>query len=455
MYFTPRKIDFPEQNEFPENLPKKESVLKISKEFRTQEDLIDIPNQKVFTKTPILGRLSQIIQKKRIFSEYTIDNPAKGEVVSTKRLTESSQSKLIQEMKIKLDMPFSFKPGECVGIICRNKKEITEAVLKRLCLNPEDTFCCIYEKTFKNKFPRIFEETTTIYKAFSILEFSYFPSKRFFLDLSLYCKETQERKNLESIGSKEGSALYRLFSKQKIHLLDILYTFKTCMPPLEVIVEHYPPLHPRYYSVSNVTSNDFSIVFNLEEYFLIDRKIRYGICTEMLSSFFNCIKDKTLYVFPSPNKLFFIKDETRPLLLVSLGTGISPFIFYLRTMKEKRRIIMFHGVRNKESFIYKNEIDIFIKEKKVENVFVSYSREENEKKKYIQSSLSENWKIIYEILISDGCLYFCGSSIETFLQFKEVLKEVFIKAENKTEEEAKKHISFIIKNNQIQTELWI
>lgn len=168
-------------------------------------------------------------------------------------------------------------------------------------------------------------------------------------------------------------------------LLNLLTEFSTCCPPLEVLLEHLPPLKPRYYSGSNSIlhhPNQIHIAFNVVEYeimrspwkqFLpsasdnkepsdtlyseeskqnISPQRRLGLCTSWLDQLSQAVhasnnnnatielKIKEVYVpiFKKPSNDFKLpsmfesekEEEIPPVIMVGAGTGVAPFRSFLQ-----------------------------------------------------------------------------------------------------------------------------
>ena len=123
--------------------------------------------------------------------------------------------------------------------------------------------------------------------------------------------------------------------------------------------------------------------------------------------------------------------------MIATGTGVAPFISFLREIKglnlnKKRDIVLIFGSKNSEhDFIYKDEINTHLKENNLSKLYTAFSRD-TEKKEYVQHKILEN-KDFFNDLISNknAYVFICGGvsmgvdvmkAIEDIISLPEVKK---------------------------------
>ena len=107
---------------------------------------------------------------------------------------------------------------------------------------------------------------------------------------------------------------------------------------------------------------------------------------------------------------FILKDNEKPLVLISAGIGITPLISMLyKALDSKKRIIFIQAVTNSTEQTFRDEInEIAENNKNVEKV-VFYSKPLDEKLSVdydYQGYINKEW--IEKNLPKDGDFYFCG-----------------------------------------------
>lgn len=232
--------------------------------------------------------------------------------------------------------------------------------------------------------------------------------------LSKHTKDENERRILEYLCSKEGGAAYTTHIINKYFcILDLFATFKSCRPPVEVLLANLPRLLPRPYSIVNSgvrNSNVITICFSVNEL----ANNRKGLVTGWLERIINSrnsveYKLETLNINDDHSMSFKVpiyirknmsgftppEDLGVPLILVGPGTGVSPFIGFLEERQHLKceqpeikpgTVWMFFGCRNpKLDFIYENELNRFMENGIINKLSTSFSRIGNGfENKYIQ-----------------------------------------------------------------------
>ena len=91
-----------------------------------------------------------------------------------------------------------------------------------------------------------------------------------------------------------------------------------------------------------------------------------------------------IYVFLRPNTFNISLDYSRPSLFFSAGTGLSPFLSYLKLRKienKKAKILLFHGSRNQDLIVGKRSlIDSFYNDQTKDelSLFIALSRQKTD-----------------------------------------------------------------------------
>lgn len=232
----------------------------------------------------------------------------------------------------------------------------------------------------------------------------------FLLALSKYTKDENERKVLEYLCSKEGTTSYRTHILNKnLILMDIFKNFKTCKPPIEILLANLPRLLPRPYSIVNTglsEPNLIKICFSVMDIGNNRKGLTTGWLEQLINkgsdieSEFKCldinVKSSKIPIYVRKNMTGFSLPENleKPMLFVGPGTGIAPYLGFLKEIeiyKTKNpaasigNIWLYFGCRNANSdFIYKKELDEYLNKGILDRQCTAFSRMEDSKFKYIQ-----------------------------------------------------------------------
>ncbi|KPI95859.1 Methionine synthase reductase [Papilio xuthus] len=307
----------------------------------------------------------------------------------------------------------NFRPGDTIGVIPRNPDKEISCVIDCLELSDVVDSCYIITVNSGQKAakipPHVPVKSTLRYVLTHCIDLRGVVKKLFLLALSRYTQDETEKKVLEYLCSKEGSISYTNYILNKnLCMLDLFEIFKTCKPPVEVILEHLPRLLPRPYSIVNsslINPNEIKICFSVMN-IGYNRK---GLVTGWLESLINesledkmrniTITDKketmmdkkvSIYLRKNINQFSFPDKISRPMILIGPGTGVAPYIGFLEEqMKEEERdghiIWLFFGCRYPDlDFIYNDELHDFKDSGVLTKLTTVFSRFNDCEDKYIQ-----------------------------------------------------------------------
>lgn len=184
------------------------------------------------------------------------------------------------------------------------------------------------------------------------LDIMHFPKKGLCRSMAEYCGNPMDKKLLLFLASRKGSDHYMQLARLHASFIDFLYTFSSCMLPLDLLITLCPPLQPRSFSLSRVDCFDtLNIIYSPIKFVVGDENNeslcpidRIGVCSSYLDRM--CLllqkstKDLYLDIFlrlPPPPPLRFPRDPTAPIVLICTGTGVSPFMAFLRQEIIRRR----------------------------------------------------------------------------------------------------------------------
>lgn len=231
----------------------------------------------------------------------------------------------------------------------------------------------------------------------------------FILALSRHTKCDTERRALEYLCSKEGVAAYTTHILNKnICLVDIFTIFKTCKPPIDILLANLPRLLPRPYSIVNSGLKDSSILKICFSVMTLENN-RQGLATSWLETllelddFENRMCKLSLN---SPNKErvpMYVRsnmvDFSLPpnisshLIMIATGTGVAPFMGFLEerqmlmesTQSEMGEAWLFFGCRNPDlDYLYEGELGQYEDSNVLNKCITAFSRVKNVEARRVQ-----------------------------------------------------------------------
>ncbi|MDO5979074.1 PepSY domain-containing protein [Flavivirga spongiicola] len=153
----------------------------------------------------------------------------------------------------------------------------------------------------------------------------------------------------------------------------------------------------RLYSIGKINNNMLLSI----------KKHEFGIC----SNYFSELKENDIILADiKQNKGFHLPASAKEVIMVANGTGIAPFLGMINDKNHNQtKNYLFWGGRTKDSYqMYSEQIDKAFYNKTLSGLFLSFSKEESERK-YVQNTLVEKEKLISRVLKNGGIIMICGS----------------------------------------------
>ena len=299
--------------------------------------------------------------------------------------TIDRNGKRVIEMTLSLpdDSTLEYSPGDSLGVLVDNPVSLVEYVAHLLLQNDPSIHDPFHQMIQINHDHVTHQGSTS--KPISVMDAisrhldlcSTIKNKRILFSLSQLATDSLQQKYLLLLSSKttRGELLFRsVVDEQRMNIVDVIQQFPSVQSKitLEVMFQIAPnSIPPRYYSVSssplqplharnssNTTMNGpskehtnyLTVAFSVVDYItpamdidsttntLGQRRIK-GVATrylETVSSSLLCGKEiskplPTLRIFPKPTIDFRMPHSlSTPLILIGPGTGIAPFVGFLR-----------------------------------------------------------------------------------------------------------------------------
>ncbi|XP_041736157.2 methionine synthase reductase isoform X2 [Coregonus clupeaformis] len=381
---------------------------------------------------------------------------------------DSVKTALLIEMDISAH-PMAYQPGDSLDVLCPNRASEVVELLHRLGLQDQKGHrvqLSLRKETKKKaaQIPSYIPENSTLHYLLTwSLEIRTVPKKAFLRSLVECTGDSGERRRLQELCSKQGSADYNLYVRDpSLGLLDLLRAFPACQPPLSLLIEHLPKLQPRPYSAASSSLRHpgrLHFVFNIIEFpACTGRPVgKRGLCTGWLSDLVDPIlvhpgkaQSSSTSALPKvhvslrQNCSFRLpSDLSKPLIMIGPGTGVAPFIGFLQQREKEREgnpeaefgeTWLFFGCRHRDrDFLFREELQGFVANGTLTHLKVCFSQDTREGTeteiemgpRYVQHNLLRHAKdIINNLLKENGCLYVCGDAKNMAKDVNDTLIEI-------------------------------
>ena len=369
----------------------------------------------------------------------------KSVLTSDDAVKKCYQLRFKQLIEVEDTVKFSYEPGHSIDIPCPNDDNELRILYKCLNLTESDVKKAVKVKIIDTKTKK--SNLSTLlklnddgkkYNLNDLFKF-YFDIRSNTLKKALIrmlaesCSDDYDKRCLLELCSQEGTHLYTELVKQNsASLCDLLIKYASCKPKIDYLIQFLQPLQPRSYTLASCMpldaseSNEMEICFNLVKFDSTQSRSyeRDGIATGYLSKlslnekFYFLKRTLQNFTLNSSNSNNNNNEAlTRPIIMIGPGTGITPFISFIRykllLKNTTSEWYLFYGCRHPDKdFLYKKEL-LGEYKTSLKQLFVSYSRlnEENNEFKYVQDALKSNSKELSDLILNKNAfVYVCGDA---------------------------------------------
>ncbi|ODV64086.1 NADPH--hemoprotein reductase [Ascoidea rubescens DSM 1968] len=318
-------------------------------------------------------------------------------------------------------------------------------------------------------------------------------SRQFLKSISIFApnEESRSKANLLSSNKEEFS---NEITSNKLNISDTLLKISNNVAwtkvPFEFLIESIQHIQPRYYSISSSSLSEKKIAHItavVEEETTAVKNV-VGVATNLLLNVEvnqnklknedSLVKPLVTYDLNGPRNKFqdfklpiHIRRSTfklpvkpgTPIILVGPGTGVAPMRGFVRERVQQfkngvkvGKILLFYGCRNSnEDFLYKEEWaeyknvlgDLF-------EMVTAFSREDANKKVYVQNRMEEYSSKINEYISEAGYIYVCGDASRMARDVQNTFIKIIIKERKFNEVIATEMIRNFKTNNKYQEDVW-
>jgi len=226
-----------------------------------------------------------------------------------------------------------------------------------------------------------------------------------------------------AMAKPEGEKDWKQIVDASSSFFDICKKFPSAKPPLEQLLTILPLTKPRLYSIA---SSPFLEPELLDLTIVINQwkapgtgAIVTGACTKFIQSLRvgQCVAAQAVcgtFKFP--------KEDTTPMVMVGLGTGIAPIRSFMQDKLYKKQrgiktgpMVVFYGCRRySEELFYKDEWAMYEKEGVLTNLTGAYQFDNPKKQVFVGDKMGEKPELIVDNLLKEGgFFYMCGPAVAT------------------------------------------
>jgi len=346
-----------------------------------------------------------------------------GKIISHVNLNDIGSNKETFHIEIEAE-DVQYLPGDSIGIIPENKKEIVEKIIEITAIDPT---------------------TNLDHKDELISVYDLLKKKLNILNLP------------ERVVKKYAAVVQQEIPPTKIDLLDLLkiYSVKDANQFIEVL-KILEPIAPRLYSISSSPEAHPGEVHITvaKNCFRINDELKHGLASEFLSLL---NEENELQFYISPNNNFRLPEEDKSLIMIGPGTGIAPFRSFLwerdSTGASGKNWLFFGEQHFITDFLYQTEIQSFVETNLLTKIDIAFSRDQQEKI-YVQHKIQKNGAEFFEWLEAGSYVYLCGAKEPMSLDVEKTILQVIEQFGERSKDEAKQYLENLKETGRYLTDAY-
>lgn len=373
--------------------------------------------------------------------KYSKANPYQAEVLENINLNGRGSNKETRHIEFLLDnFGEEYEVGDCLVVLPQNDPALVKLLMSTLGWDPGDQI-------------QISEDGDTISLEEALT--SYFEITKLTRPLLQNAAAYFDNEALED--KVQDSEWIQNYIEGR-DFIDLLNDF----PPEELepedLYQILRKLPPREYSISSSYQSlpdEVHITVGAVRYNTHGRD-RSGVCSVQFAERIQPGDTVPIYLKRNPN-FKFPKNGDTPVIMIGPGTGIAPFRAHMQEREEygyKGNTWLFFGDQHfTTDFLYQTEWQEWLKDGFLEKMNVAFSRD-TDQKVYVQHRIAEHSKEFNEWLEKGASIYICGDEKNMAKDVHQAIRNVLVKEQNLTEEDAESYLKQMKKDKRYQRDVY-
>ena len=378
----------------------------------------------------------------------------------------------------------TYQPGDHLGVFAENAFPVVQQAAACLHLPLDYSFTLSIPTGAPASLMEPFPSPCTLRTALSKYTDLLSPPRKVALAaLASTATDPAERRRLELLSSSDGKGEYATFIMDSSRsLIEVMEAFPSAVPPIGLFFAMIGTrLAPRYYSISssprhcsNMVSATVAVVSGKSP----TGRHHQGVASSYLARFVPSANDNNMPVsslmesvrvplFVRSSSFKLPRDPSVPIVMIGPGTGYAPFRGFLQ---ERTAIcesgntlgpaLLFFGCRcEEEDFIYREEMEVALKNHTITSLDVAFSRANADRKIYVQDKLMLSSKTPFQIIkgtlgAHEGRIYVCGDAKGMARDVHRALHIILMNEGGYAAHEAEEIVRRLSETGRYQKDVW-
>lgn len=373
--------------------------------------------------------------------KYSKANPYQAEVLENINLNGRGSNKETRHIEFLLDnFGEEYEVGDCLVVLPQNDPALVELLMSTLGWDPGDQI-----QISEDGDTISLEEALTSYFEITKLTRPLLQNAAAYFDNEALEEKVQDSEWIQNyIEGRDFIDLLNDFPPEELEPED-LYQILRKLPPRE-------------YSISSSYQSlpdEVHITVGAVRYNTHGRD-RSGVCSVQFAERIQPGDTVPIYLKRNPN-FKFPKNGDTPVIMIGPGTGIAPFRAHMQEREEygyKGNTWLFFGDQHfTTDFLYQTEWQEWLKDGFLEKMNVAFSRD-TDQKVYVQHRIAEHSKEFNEWLEKGASIYICGDEKNMAKDVHQAIRNVLVKEQNLTEEDAESYLKQMKKDKRYQRDVY-
>lgn len=367
-------------------------------------------------------------------------NPFPARLVENRLLSGPGSEKETRHLGVSLQgSGLQYEAGDSLGVAPSNCGELVEAVLKAAAATGEE--------------PVELEpgRAVTLREAFHTLKDIRKPSGDF---LKAVAERNKSHPIAELLVPDRKAELDKYLGEREV--VDLLEENPGRFNGLELF-RLLAKLQPRLYSISSspkLFPDETHLTVAAVRYVTLQRQ-RKGICSTFLADRVEIEGLLPVFIHHSHFKLPTNGDAD--VIMVGPGTGVAPFRAFLQDRAVSgargRNWLFFGDQRRASDYLYRDEMEDFLKRGVLERLDLAFSRDQPEKI-YVQHRMKENAAALWRWLEAGAYFYVCGDARRMAKDVEATLQQIVVEQGGKSEAQALEFLQKMKQEKRYQRDVY-